>query len=125
MSGINIKSSVKVMAIACLAIGVSSMGLAQSDSGSVVNALNNAAGSSNIAPSPMHSGRSGGSSSHSSGGSSSHSSGGWSGRSSGGSTSGSTGGNGNPPGCVPEPISMLALGVGSGIVMLKKRAKKA
>jgi hypothetical protein len=126
MFGTNIKLSGKILAIAAFSIGLSAIGFAQRYSnGSVVKALNNADASSNIAPSTMNSHTGG---NHGSNCDGDH--GGDYGRHHGGAGS-RAGGHDHgwncfdPPAPVPEPFSMLALGIGSGIVMLKKRAKKA
>lgn len=125
MSALLNKSGVKVLAIAALAIGISSIGFAQSNGGttSVVNAINTQNAVNNGANSPSNvenqsrGGHTGGDGGHgTNGGDGGHGG-------SGGHTGGGDGGGGGT--CVPEPMSMLALGIGSGLIFLKKRAKKA
>lgn len=122
MSALLNKSGAKVIAIAALAIGISSIGFAQSNGGttSVVNAINTQNAVNNGANSPSNSQNQSRGGHGTSGGNGGH---GTSGGNGGHGGSGGDGGNGGT--CVPEPMSMLALGIGSGLIFLKKRAKKA
>ncbi|HVT13215.1 MAG TPA: PEP-CTERM sorting domain-containing protein [Fimbriimonadaceae bacterium] len=111
MSALINKTSAKVLAIAGLAIGISSLGFASGDNTSVVNTINtqNAVNNTAVSPSNFTSRNHGGGHGTTGG--------------DGGHTTGGGGNNGGT--CVPEPMSMLALGIGAGMVFLKKRAKKA
>jgi hypothetical protein len=111
------------MAIAGLAIGISAISFGQ-DKGSITNALNNASAIENTAATVA--GKNGGGSGGHNGGSNGGYNGGHSGGSNGGHSGGSNGGHnggggGEPPNCVPEPASMLALGVGAGLMAMKRR----
>jgi hypothetical protein len=110
-----IKSSTKVLAIAGLAI-VSSAVFAAGDT-SIVNALNNDQAVNNTAISPMKD------SGNKDGKGDSHSNDhtGDKGKGAGGDDKGGKSGGGMPPGCVPEPCSMLAMGLGAGFMALKRR----
>ncbi len=111
MSALINKTGAKVIAIAALAIGITSIGFASGGNTSVVNTINtqNAVNNTAVSPQNFTSNNRGGGHGTSGGG--------------GGHTTGGGGNNGGT--CVPEPVSMLALGLGAGIVFLKKRAKKA
>lgn len=108
-----IKSTTKVLAIAGLAI-VSSAVFAQSDNGSISTGLMNSAAADNTAISAMKSDKNG----DSKGDQSSKDHSGSKGKGAGGDDKG---GKTPPPGCVPEPASMLAMGLGAGFMALKRR----
>jgi len=108
-----IKSTTKILAIAGLAI-VSSAVFAQSDNGSISGQLNNMDASSNTDPSAMKSDKNG----DSKGDQSSNDHTGSKGKGAGGDDKG---GKTPTPGCVPEPASMLARGLGAGFMALKRR----
>jgi uncharacterized membrane protein YgcG len=110
----------KIMIIAGLAIGVAGSVFAQSANTSVANTLKNneAVSSGAMSVESMTKKKTTGGSG---------SSGGYSSTGGHSTSGGSTGGHGGPPQCVPEPASMLAMGIGAGVVALKRRraAKKA
>ena len=130
MFGILNHTGARILAVAGLAIGLSVICFAQStNTTSIVSALDNQNAVSNTAVSSENV-KGGGDGGKSEGGGGGGKTGGDGGGKTGGGDGGHTGGgdggnggNGGPP-CVPEPMSMLALGIGSGVVFLKKRAAK-
>lgn len=133
------KSGSRILAIAGLAIGISALGFAQSESSSVVGTIKNLSEVNNTAPTVVgkftgggwtnggHNGghNGGGNGGHNGGGNGGHNGGGNGGHN-GGGNGGHNGGGNPPPNCVPEPASMLIMGAGAGYMALKRyRAKKA
>lgn len=132
MSGIIKRSGTKILAIAGLAIGLSAMGLAGDGSTtSIVKAMDNQNAVNNVAPTTNssfgsnHGGGNGGGDGGHSGGDGGHSGGDGGHSGGGGGHTGGDGGGDGPPGCVPEPMSMVALGIGAGAIFLRARTKNA
>lgn len=115
----NVSKMAKLFAIAGLAIGVAAISAAGETS--IVGTLNSQQAGDNVAPSPDQMQAMGGG--HHGGGD--HGDGGHGGGHGGGNGGGHDGGGDDGGNCVPEPASILAMGLGGGLVLLRKRAKKA
>lgn len=115
----NVSKMAKLFAVAGLAIGVAAISAAGDTS--IMGTLNSQQAGDNVAPSPSGDMQAMGGGGHHGGGDhgdGDHGHG-------GGHGGGHDGGGDDGGNCVPEPASILAMGLGGGLVLLRKRSKKA
>lgn len=120
----NVNKMAKLFAIAGLAIGVAAISAASDTS--IMGTLNSQQAGDNVAASPNGDMQAMGGGHHGGGDHGGGDHGGGNGGHGGGHGGGDHDGGGDDGGnCVPEPASILAMGLGGGLVLLRKRAKKA